>query len=108
MLKIKKRPVTQLFSNESASVGQARPVIRFLLLALIGLAGFGVTYGMVHWSSMPPAMTTSAQATSASLKSSVLRLISRTSQDCGNIAATVISPSGAAVYRAPTSLQTSE
>ena len=29
-------------------------------------------------------------------------------QDRGNIAATVISPSGAAVYRAPTSLQTSE
>ena len=54
---------------------------------------------------MPPVMTTSAQATSASLKSSVLRLISRTSQDCGNIAATVISPSGAAVYRAPSSLQ---
>ena len=38
-------------------------------------------------------MTISAQATSASLRSSVLRLISLMSQDSGNIAATVISPS---------------
>ena len=57
---------------------------------------------------MPPVITISAQARSASVSSSVLRLTSRTFQDFGNSAATVIRPSGIAGYRAPTSSQASE
>ena len=51
---------------------------------------------------IPPVMTMSAQAMSASVSSSVLRLTSRMSQCCGSMAATVMRPSGAPGYFAPT------
>ncbi len=57
---------------------------------------------------MPPVITMSAQSRSLSASSSVLRLTSRTFQDFGNSAATVMRPSGIAGYRAPTSSQASE
>src|ERR1039458_283140 len=50
---------------------------------------------------MPPVKTRSAQSRSASLNSSVLRLISRIDQEGGSSAASVIRPSGGAGYFAP-------
>ena len=51
--------------------------------------------------SMPPVRTRSAHSRSSSLKSSVLRLISRSDQESGSSAASVIRPSGDAGYLAP-------
>ncbi len=56
---------------------------------------------------IPPVKTTSAQERSSSLKASVLQSISRTVQCSGNIAATVISPKGAAGRFTPNTLQDS-
>ena len=50
---------------------------------------------------MPPVKTRSAQSRSASVNSSVLRLISLIDQERGSNAATVIRPSGDAGYLAP-------
>src|SRR5450631_2001698 len=51
--------------------------------------------------SIPPVMTRSAQAKSASVSSSALRLTRRRFHDDGSSAATVIRPSGGAGQRAP-------
>ena len=58
--------------------------------------------------SMPPVITISAQAICSSVSSSVLRLTRRMFQCFGIIAATVMRPSGAVGYWAPTRLQALE
>src|SRR5450631_1804704 len=56
--------------------------------------------------SIPPVMTRSAQAKSASVSSSALRLTRRRFHDAGSSAARVIRPSGGAGQRAPQMSQT--
>src|SRR5262249_4678523 len=41
--------------NEAKPLRQPRPIIRYLLLLLVGLGAFGVTYAAVNWSKRPPA-----------------------------------------------------
>src|SRR5262249_44599702 len=59
-----------------------------------------------HCGNMPPVITRSAQARSASVRSSALRLTRRKFHDDGSSAASVMRPSGGAGQRAPQTSQT--
>ncbi len=55
MLRTKEQPATKSTPKQSTPIRQPRPMIRYLLLALVGLVGFGGTYGLTQWSKKPPA-----------------------------------------------------
>src|SRR6516164_5534141 len=65
-----------------------------------------MTCASLYCGSIPPVMTRSAHARSASVSSSALRLTRRRFHDDGSSAASVMRPSGGAGQRAPQTSQT--